>query len=57
MADQAGGAEIAPREGGARTEKAVSAMLEVGLDRALVIKTLKKLYKVRPISNGCVCCQ
>lgn len=57
MADQAGGADIAPREGGARTEKAVNAMLEVGLDRALVIKTLKKLYKVRPISNGCVCCQ
>lgn len=54
MADEAGGADIAPRDGGVRTERAVSAMLDVGLDRVLVIRTLKKLYKVRATSNNYV---
>jgi len=55
MAGEAGGADIAPKDGGVRTERAVSAMLDVGLDRVLVIKTLRKLYKVRPTSNSCEC--
>lgn len=46
MADELGDDDIAPRDGGVRTERAVKAMMDVGLDRALVVKTLKKLYKV-----------
>lgn len=55
MADGAGGADIAPRDGGARTERAVEAMAIMGLERGVVVKTLKKLFKVRPVSNGCIC--
>lgn len=52
MADESGDDDIAPRDGGVRTERAVKAMMDVGLDRALVVKTLKKLYKVSYISNN-----
>lgn len=54
MADEAGDDDIAPRDGGVRTERAVDAMADVGLERGLVVKTLKKLYKVRPTSYSCV---
>ncbi|KAG0629896.1 hypothetical protein M758_1G137900 [Ceratodon purpureus] len=47
MTDEAADADVAPRDGDERTERAVQVMVNTyGLDRDLVIKTLKKLYKV-----------
>ena len=54
MADEAVGADLAPRDGDERTEKAVEAMVVMGLERDLVIRTLKRLYKVSSSSNSSV---
>ena len=53
MADEVADADLAPRDGDERTDRAVQAMVNgLGLDRDLVFKTLKRLYKVRSPSNS-----
>ena len=52
MVGEVGGNNIALRDGGVSIKRAMSMMLDVGLDYIKIIKTLKKFYKIRTTSNS-----